>query len=407
MFTIKGKYTEAKVFADTLEDSAREQIQRLCQQSFVKDCCIRIMPDVHAGAGCVIGFTADLGEKVIPNIVGVDIGCGMLTVEIGKQPIDFAKLDDIIHRFVPAGKCVHEGRKERLPSLQSLHCYRSLKKTKHIEKSIGTLGGGNHFIEVDVDEAGNQYLVIHTGSRNLGKQVAEIYQNLAYDILRGKDTLLEEKKKVIETYKAQGRKKEIQPTILALEKAFQAKEIDLPKELCYLTGEYRKMYLEDMTYCQAYATKNRREIANIILGHLFEKELTDFPHFETIHNYIDHENNMVRKGAVSAKKDEILLIPINMRDGSLICKGKGNPDWNYSAPHGAGRIYSRTTAKKELSVEEFQKEMEGIYTTTADSTTLDESPMAYKSMEEIVKHIEPTIEIIKQIRPVYNFKAGE
>ena len=282
-----------------------------------------------------------------------------------------------------------------------------MKKTKHIEKSIGTLGGGNHFIEVDVDEAGNQYLVIHTGSRNLGKQVAEIYQNLAYDILRGKDTLLEEKKKVIETYKAQGRKKEIQPTILALEKAFQAKEIDLPKELCYLTGEYRKMYLEDMTYCQAYATKNRREIANIILGHLFEKELTDFPHFETIHNYIDHENNMVRKGAVSAKKDEILLIPINMRDGSLICKGKGNPDWNYSAPHGAGRIYSRTTAKKELSVEEFQKEMEGIYTTTADSTTLDESPMAYKSMEEIVKHIEPTIEIIKQIRPVYNFKAGE
>ena len=177
--------------------------------------------------------------------------------------------------------------------------------------------------------------------------------------------------------------------------------------MCYLTGEYRKMYLEDMRYCQAYATKNRREIANIILGHLFEKELTDFPHFETIHNYIDHENNMVRKGAVSAKKDEILLIPINMRDGSLICKGKGNPDWNYSAPHGAGRIYSRTTAKKELSVEEFQKEMEGIYTTTADSTTLDESPMAYKSMEEIVKHIEPTIEIIKQIRPVYNFKAGE
>lgn len=407
MLTIKGTFTEAKVFTDTLEDSAKEQIQRLCEQSFAKDCCIRIMPDVHAGAGCVIGFTADLGEKVIPNIVGVDIGCGMLTIDIGKEPIDFAELDDIIRCFVPSGKHVHKERKERLPSLQSLHCHRSLKNSKHIEKSIGTLGGGNHFIEVDVDDTGNQYLIIHTGSRNLGKQVAEIYQNLAYDLLRGKDTLLEEKQKIITQYKAEGRKQEIQSALRALEQAFQAKEIDIPKELCYLTGEYRKMYLEDMTYCQKYATKNRQEIANIILENLFAKSLDDFPHFETIHNYIDHTHNMVRKGAVSAKKDEILLIPINMRDGSLICKGKGNPDWNYSAPHGAGRLYSRNTAKKELSVAEFQQQMEGIYTTTADQSTLDESPMAYKPMSEIMKHMTPTVEIIKQIRPVYNFKASE
>lgn len=405
MIEIKGDFSTAKIFTDKIEESAKEQITTLCNQPFVKDCKIRIMPDVHSGAGCVIGFTANLGEMVIPNIVGVDIGCGMLTINLGKTNIDFETLDSIINDYVPSGKNTHNGRIVKYPDLQNLHCFRDLKHTKRFERSIGTLGGGNHFIEIDVDEEDNKYLVIHTGSRNLGKQVAEYYQNLAYDIMRGMDRLFEKQQEIIETYKAQGRKSEIQSAIEELKKDYKTKEISTPKELCYLTGEYRQMYLDDMKICQQFAILNRKTIAEIILKNLFNKTLSDFQHFETIHNYIDLENNIVRKGAVSAKKDEILLIPINMRDGSLICIGKGNDDWNNSAPHGAGRIMSRITAKDNLSLEEYKKEMEGIYSSCICESTLDESPMAYKNIDEIMENISPTAEIVKQIKPIYNFKA--
>lgn len=405
MMEITGKYGTAKVFTDVIEDSAIEQLKTLCDQPFIKDSKIRIMPDVHTGAGCVIGFTADLGEMVIPNIVGVDIGCGMLTVELGKDDIDFARLDDVIRKYVPYGKDVHEGRIVRFPKLQELHCYRSLKDTKRIERSIGSLGGGNHFIEVDIDDDGNKYLVIHSGSRNLGKQVAEIYQNMAYDILRGKDKIFEKQKQIIEEYKATGRKSEIQSAIKELKASFEAQEISTPKELCYLKGEYRQMYLDDMKICQEYAVLNRYTMAQIIINRMFGKDISEFDMFETIHNYIDHDSNIVRKGAVSAKEGEKLLIPINMRDGSLICIGKGNPDWNCSAPHGAGRLYSRNKAKETFTLEQFTKEMKGIYTTSVSANTLDESPMAYKTMNDIVDNITPTAEILKVIKPLYNFKA--
>ena len=407
MNTINGTFASATVFTNIIEDSAISQIEQLCSQPFVKGCQIRIMPDVHTGNGCVIGFTANLGDMVIPNIVGVDIGCGMLTVELGKETIDFKRLDEIIRTYIPSGKHVHPGRIVRFPELQDLSCYRALKDTKRIQRSIGTLGGGNHFIEVDRDEEGNQYLVIHTGSRNLGKQIAEYHQNMAYDILRGKDTLFQEQNRIIAEYKAAGRKNEIQAAIKELKSQFEAKDIDIPKELCYLTGTYRENYLADMKICQRFAALNRFTIADIILKQLRNKELSDFPYFETVHNYMDHDSNIVRKGAVSAKKGEMLLIPINMRDGSLICIGKGNEDWNCSAPHGAGRLYSRSAAKENFTVKEFEKAMKGIYTTSVHASTLDECPMAYKNMDDIVNNITPTADIIKIIKPVYNFKAGE
>lgn len=407
MIEIKGKYNTALVYSDTLEDSARDQIQGLCDQEFASGAAIRIMPDVHAGAGCVIGFTADLGERVIPNIVGVDIGCGMLTVELGKQTLDYARLDQAIRECVPSGNKVHEGRVVRFPALTGMHAFRQLRDTKRIERSLGTLGGGNHFIEVDRDEEGNHYLVIHTGSRNLGKQVAELYQQLAIDLLSGREEYLEEKARIIAEYKRDGRRNEIQQALRALESGAAAQEASVPKNLCYLTGIYRKQYLEDMAVCQDYATLNRRTIADLILGPLFGKTIEDFPSFETVHNYIDHDRNLVRKGAVSADKGERLLIPINMRDGSLVCEGKGNPDWNFSAPHGAGRLFSRNAARSAFDLSEFAAQMEGIYTTSVSLGTLDECPMAYKSMDHILANISPTATVERVIKPVYNFKAGE
>ena len=407
MKEIAGVCNTAKVYTEIIEENAAVQIKTLCDQEFVTGCRIRIMPDVHAGAGCVIGFTADLGEMVIPNIVGVDIGCGMLTVELGKSETDFEKLDTIIREFVPSGKSVHEGRIVRFPELQKLNCCRALKDTKRIERSIGTLGGGNHFIEIDIDDEGNKYLIIHTGSRNLGKQVAEHYQEMAYDILRGKDKIFDEQKRIIGEYKTAGRRTEIQAAIKELKKSFKAKETRIPKELCYLTGEYRNMYLADMKICQEYAALNRLTIAKIIIEELSSCGVDNFIYFETIHNYIDQDSNIVRKGAVSAKEGEMILIPINMRDGSLICIGKGNEDWNCSAPHGAGRLFSRSAAKENFTVEEFEKEMNGIFTTSVGTATLDECPMAYKTMDDIVMSITPAAEIIKVIKPVYNFKAGE
>lgn len=407
MKTITGKYSSAIVYTDVIEDTAEEQIKLLCDQPFAQGSRIRIMPDVHAGKGCVIGFTADLGDMVIPNIVGVDIGCGMYTVELGKIDIDYEKLDGAIRKNVPSGRNVHEGRIVRFPELLDLKCYRNLKDARRLERSIGTLGGGNHFIEADRDDDGNKYLVIHTGSRNLGTQVAEYYQSLAYELMRGKDKLFEQQNEIIERYKAEGRRSEIQSAIKALHRDFQAQECDTPRELCYLTGEYREMYLHDMRICQEFASLNRVTIAQIILGEAFGMQLSDCSHFETIHNYIDMESNIVRKGAVSAKKGEKLLIPINMRDGSLICVGKGDTEWNCSAPHGAGRLFSRGTAKEKFTLDEFRNSMEGIFSTSVHLSTIDECPMAYKSMEDIVDNITPTAEIIRVIKPVYNFKAGD
>lgn len=395
--------SDLKVFTENIEPEALNQIYTLIKQPAFSECKVRIMPDVHAGAGCVIGFTADLGDKVIPNIVGVDIGCGMLTVELGAIDIDFERLDTAIRKRVPSGRNVHERRTVQF-DLQTLRCFRELKDTRRLERSIGTLGGGNHFIEVDIDEDNNKYLVIHTGSRNLGKQVAEYYQSLAVEIMQGKDELYERQAQLIKEYKAQGRKKEIEKAIKELHRKFKPNPLGIPKELCYLTGKYREDYLHDMEICQRFAVLNRNAIASAIIDEMGWHSLGAF---ETIHNYIEFGSNMVRKGAISAKDGEKLLIPINMRDGCIIGVGKGNDDWNQSAPHGAGRIMSRSKAKETVSLEEFSQSMEGIYTTSVNASTLDESPMVYKPMDEIVANIEDTVEILKIIKPIYNFKAAE
>ena len=405
MKTIKGKHCEAIVYTDNIEGEAVEQIKSLCDLPFVEGCKVRIMPDTHAGAGCVIGFTADLHEKVIPNIVGVDIGCGMLTVELGKVSIDLEELDKIINKYVPSGKNVHQGRIEKFEDLKNLYCYRSLKDTKRIERSIGSLGGGNHFIEIDEDNGNNKYLVIHSGSRNLGTQVASYYQNLAIDLCSGKEDYFIKRDELIESFKAQGKRKEIQKELKNLKKKYDELVPKYPKELCFLTGKYREEYLHDMNICQEYAVLNRNTISNIILNKLFNKSLEDFNSFNTTHNYINFKDNIIRKGSVSAYKGEKLLIPINMRDGSLICIGKGNSEWNYSAPHGAGRLMSRTKAKEVLDLDEFKASMEGIYTSSVNEYTLDEAPMVYKPMEEIINNIGDTVDIIKIIKPIYNFKA--
>ena len=398
-----------KIFTENIEQEALDQINTLMEQPAFSDCKVRIMPDVHAGAGCVIGFTADLGDKVIPNIVGVDIGCGMLTVNLGKIDIDYAQLDEVIRKRVPCGREVHEPSsiyrpKVKFPKLQELRCYRELKDSKRLERSIGTLGGGNHFIEIDEGTDGTKYLVIHTGSRNLGKQVADYYQNLAVELMQGKDELLAKQEQLIAEYKAQGRKKEIQAAIKELHRAYRPKEIDIPKPLCYLTGKYREDYLNDMKICQEFAQLNRVHISLAIMEGMGWSPVSVF---ETIHNYIEFETNMVRKGAISAKAGEKLLIPINMRDGCIVGVGKGNDDWNQSAPHGAGRIMSRMKAREVVSLESFRESMDGIFTTSVCAETVDEAPMVYKSMDEIVKNIEGTVDILEIIKPVYNFKASE
>lgn len=398
-----------KIFTENIEPEALNQVYTLIKQPAFANCKVRIMPDVHAGAGCVIGFTADLGEKVIPNIVGVDIGCGMLTVELGNIDLDLATVDQIIRAKVPSGRNVHEGRPFAFDRLKELRCYRELKDTKRLERSIGTLGGGNHFIEVDMDEDGTKYLIIHTGSRNLGKQVAEYYQNLAIEIMQGKDELYAKQEQLIAEYKAQGRRKEIQKAIKELHRKFNPNPLNIPKDLCYLTGKYREDYLHDMEICQHFASLNRYHIANTIVSDLFGADIAywKLPMFETIHNYIEFGTNMVRKGAISAKAGEPLLIPINMRDGCILGKGKGNDDWNCSAPHGAGRIMSRSKAKEIVSLKEFEDSMQGIFTTSVGQSTIDEAPMVYKPMAEIVENIADTVEIVKIIKPIYNFKASE
>jgi len=396
--------SDLKIFTDLIEPEATNQIYSLIKQPAFENCKVRIMPDVHAGSGCVIGFTADLGDKVIPNIVGVDIGCGMFTIDLGRQEIDLEKLDEVIRKNVPNGKNVHGNRIVKFDKLQQLNCYRELKDTKRIERSIGTLGGGNHFIELDIDTEGNKYLIIHSGSRNLGKQVAEYYQNLAIELMQGKDELFEKQEKLIEDYKKQGRRKEIQSAIKELHRTFNPNKLNIPKELCYLEGKYRDDYLHDMSICQEYASLNRESIAHIIISSM---RLHWTYNFETIHNYIEFDSNIVRKGAISAKKDELLLIPINMRDGCILGKGKGNEDWNCSAPHGAGRLMSRSKAKENINFTDFEESMKGIYTSCVNQSTIDESPMAYKPIESILDNIGDTIEIVKILKPIYNFKASE
>ena len=400
MEEIRGKFNTAISFAKTIEDTAREQIRRMCNYEFTRESKIRIMPDVHAGKGCTIGTTMTVTDKAVPNIVGVDIGCGMYTVKLETDSLDFEKIDEAAH-YIPSRRNVWDFRQEKF-DLTELNCYRSLKETRRIEKSLGTLGGGNHFIEIDRAGDGTFYLVIHTGSRNLGKQVAEIYQHLAIDLAKGKDKFFQQKEEIIAVYKSLGRKKEIQSKLKELEKEYRGKQASMPEDLCYVHGKYFHQYLHDMELCQTFARRNRELIAKILLG---KAGLTGGESFHTVHNYIDVGELIIRKGAIAAHKDEKVLIPINMRDGSVLAVGKGNAEWNFSAPHGAGRIMSRGTAKELLSMEEYKNSMAGIYTTSISEGTLDESPQAYKSLDDILDVIGDTVEIIEVMKPVYNFKA--
>ena len=390
---------DLKIYADNIEPVALNQIYTLLAQPTFLGEKVRIMPDVHAGLGCVVGFTSTMKDKVIPNIIGVDIGCGMLCVELGKVDISFPALDDFIKGHIPSGS---EVRREVLGTdlINALYCKKSLRNMDRLEGSLGTLGGGNHFIEVDVDDKGNYYLVIHTGSRNLGLQVANIYQKMAVESC--KKVAESERVALIERLKKENRHHEIPDELKKLTDKYAYKS-KIPADLCYLDGEEMEKYMHDMRICQEFAVRNRKKIADEIIDFL---NIRKFSSFETVHNFID-DKGIIRKGAVPAHLGQKILIPMNMRDGCLVCIGKGNEDWNCSAPHGAGRICSRSEAKKLLSVEEFQNAMEGIYTTTANESTIDEAPQAYKPAQSIMNLISPTAEIIEVIKPVYNFKAAE
>lgn len=400
MITIQGQYNTAICYTNELEGAALEQIRAVCDRPEFSGCKIRIMPDVHAGKGCTIGTTMTIQDKIVPGMVGVDIGCGMETVELAECEIDFAKLDALIREKIPFGREIRD-----IPhflnseiDLTQLRCADQVNLDRAIH-SIGSLGGGNHFIEVDQAGDGRLFLVVHSGSRHLGTEVADYYQNEGRRALWGgaKHQIQE----TIAKLKAEGRFREIQKTITALKKEH---ELDIPKDLAYVEGKLFDDYIHDMKLTQQFAVLNRKAMVDVILEGM---GLTAVDIFTTIHNYIDTDAMILRKGSVSAKKGEKLLIPINMRDGSLICVGTGNEDWNCSAPHGAGRLMSRRAALNTLSMEEFQNEMKGIYTTCVVPDTLDESPMAYKSIEEIVSQIGPTAIIVERIRPVYNFKASD
>lgn len=395
MKEIKGKYNTAKVFTDDIEETAASQIQELMDQEFVKGSRVRIMPDCHAGAGCTIGTTMTITDKVVANLVGVDIGCGVFVGKIDKTKINMEKLDDVIRDHVPSGTNVHQNA-ERVPILDGLICAAAVDIDR-ARKSVGTLGGGNHFIEVAQDEDGSYYLLIHSGSRSLGKSIATYYQDLAAMVHLG---LTKEQHLKLLTRKG------------AKEKSLMLKELNKNKQdrayfnknLAYLEGENLKDYLHDLHIAQTYAALNRNRMAEVIrekMGWNFTESFT------TVHNYIDLESMILRKGAVSAKKGEKLIIPINMRDGSFICIGKGNEDWNYSAPHGAGRLMSRTKAKENIRMDDFKASMKGIYTTSVNIKTLDEAPFAYKPYQEILDNVRDTVEVVKRLKPVYNFKAAE
>lgn len=399
MMEIKGQVNTAVCFAKVIEDEAIEQIRRMCDYEFTAGSQIRIMPDVHAGKGCTIGTTMTVKDKAVPNIVGVDIGCGMYTVNLGQVEIDMEQMDAAAH-FIPSGLNVWEGRKEHF-DLLGLRCYRGLKDAKRLERSLGTLGGGNHFIEIDQAADGTKYLVIHSGSRNLGKQVAEFYQRLAIELNKGKEEYFAKRDALIAEYKAAGRRNEIQDALKALK--WEAREATIPEDLCFVYGQYLEDYLHDVEICQRFARRSRELMAEIILQRLGIEAVDAF---HTIHNYIDTDEMILRKGAIAAHEGEKVLIPINMRDGSVLAIGKGNPDWNYSAPHGAGRIMSRNAAKENLDLDEYRREMEGIYTTSVNEATLDEAPMAYKSLSDIIDVISESVDVIEVLKPIYNFKAN-
>ena len=402
MIEIKGKINTALCYATIVEDEAIEQIRRMCDYEFTRGSKIRIMPDVHAGKGCTIGTTMTVAGMAVPNVVGVDIGCGMYTVDLGKADIDLEKLDEAAH-YIPSGMNVWEGRQEKF-DLTELRCFRELKETKWLERSLGTLGGGNHFIEIDRAADGTNYLVIHSGSRNLGKQVAEFYQKLAINLNRGYGDYLEKRDEIIRSYKEQGRRNEIQEALKQLHWQVYESETSVPEDLCYLSDKYLEDYLFDVVICQRFARRNREKMAEILLE---RTGISGGEAFHTIHNYIDTDEMILRKGAIAAHKGEKVLIPINMRDGSVLATGKGNPEWNYSAPHGAGRLMSRTKAKTTLSMEEYKSEMKGIYTTSVNEKTLDEAPMAYKSLEDIIDVIRDSVDVIDVMKPIYNFKASD
>ena len=402
---VKGKYGKAIIHADIFDEGTKIQVKTLLDQKFTKGLKVRIMPDCHSGTGCVIGTTMTIKDKIVPNLVGVDIGCGMLCIKLGQIDLDLAKLDDYIHQNIPAGQNVNSDIVESAVKLEDLKCFDKLKQVNYLKKSIGTLGGGNHFIEVDAASDGSKYLIIHTGSRNLGCQVAEYYQMKAIEYHENKIFNKKEMREhVIKEYKEKGMEKLIQAKLKEIEK--MEIELPMPKELCYLEGSLFDDYMHDMHISQEYAKVNRFEIAKRILGHLGLK-IDELFHFETVHNYINMKDKIMRKGAISAYKDETVLIPINMKDGCIIAKGKSNKKYNYSAPHGAGRLISRGKALKTLSLEEYKKQMEGIYSTTVNKNTLDEAPMAYKPIESIIKNIKGTVDIIEIIKPIYNFKADE
>ena len=406
MQTVTGKFNSAKVFTDVVEEKSIQQIQLLCDQEFTEGAKIRMMPDVHAGAGCTIGTTMTIKDKIVPNLVGVDIGCGMETLMIHKDSdtarnFDPAKLDKSIRKNIPSGFDIRKFMHDYVAEVE----WDKIKGTynKHRAKlSLGTLGGGNHFIEADRDQEGNLYIVVHSGSRHAGLEIAEYYQEEAWKQMNGKSKA--DIEAMIERLKSEGRENEIEGNFAALKSQVKT---SVPKDLAYVSGYLFDDYINDMRIMQHFAMLNRKAMINSIsIGlRLKREEIVD--QFTTIHNYIDTENMILRKGAVSAMAGEKLLIPINMRDGSLVCIGKGNEDWNCSAPHGAGRIMSRSKARKELSMDEFKSEMSGIYSTTVSKETLDEAPMAYKTMDDIVANIGPTADIVNVIKPIYNFKAAD
>ncbi len=399
MLELQGKYNTAKVYTDVIDQESIAQIILLCNQEFTKGLQIRMMPDVHAGSGCTVGTTMTIHDKIVPNLVGVDIGCGMETVRLKERELDLEKLDRLIYEKIPSGFAIRNKSHPYAKKLQleKLRCLEHIDLLR-AEKSLGTLGGGNHFIEADKDEQGNIYLVIHSGSRHLGLEVAKFYQKAGYHNLN--KSSYEDTRNLIAELKKQGREREIEK---AVKKLNAVKTTNIPKELAYVEGKLFEDYVHDMQMIQEFAQQNRKAMMEeLVQGMKIHVE----EEFTTIHNYLDVEHMILRKGAVSAKKDEKLLIPINMRDGSLICTGKGNPDWNYSAPHGAGRLMSRSKAKETFSVEEYRREMQGIYSTSVNHSTLDECPMAYKNMKDIVGHIGDTAEVVNVIKPIYNFKAG-
>jgi len=415
MINVSGKYTDAIIYASDVEQSAIDQTKLMCDQPFMENSKVRIMPDVHSGKGSVVGFTATLGDTICPNLIGNDIACGVIVISLGKLIMDLPKFDSQVKRSIPSGAGVYHNNALYTFDYSRLRFSHSSKEHNKWDRSIGTLGSGNHFIELNKDEENNIYLVIHSGSRNLGEQVCSYYQDLAIKNYRNS---FEEVQAIIQKCKEENRHKDIEQTLRDWHKS---KPI-VPPQLCYLTGKDKEDYLNDVQICQEYATLNRWAMANEILKHYFypmsvslsttlkfkvkEKGFkVSTEGFETVHNYIDFNSGVMRKGAISAQMSEKVIIPINMRDGSIIAIGKGNEDYNFSAPHGAGRIMSRTQAFNELNMEEYKHSMVNVYSTTVSEGTLDEAPMAYKPISSILDNVKDTIDIVAIVKPIYNFKA--